>query len=867
MAVCPKARSRLTSAMALSALAATASPGSSSPLVFSCDKGNDLFVVVSSAIPGVTRCDRPADAIGAAPHGGGVLILADDYPTAGTRISADLLKNARARDLRLYIEFPETLPGLDVGPARHDPRERAVVVSEMFRASGLEPMRVMQVNGMHRVTVASESAHLVAARVAGFDTAVYGLPETTVPLLFSLDRRTLVSTTALSHFVRARFAPRDAVCAIWQATIEWLAGEKLPPLHWDPLAAASYDRDARLPADVQRQAVLRGARWYDTSGMITGPRANPDGSQGIREAILSNFKPDGTQVLGEAIRGDCTTESAMALAFASRLGNDRRYADIVFRALNFYLFESDARKKERGDPDNGNYGLIAWGISSPAWYKANYGDDNARVMLATLAASALLKTDRWDEPMMMCLLANLRTTGRSGFRTGRLDVGPLTANGWEHYFNRAPVNPHPHFESYLWACYLWAYNQTGDELFLQRATSALNVTMARFPDRMPWTNGLAQEKARLVLPLAWLVRVNDTQEARAMLTRATDALIALQAPCGAIAEEVGDPRLGQYPPPRSNEAYGSTEASLIAANGDPVADLLYTVNFAFLGLHEAAAATGDPGVMRAEDRLAEFLCRIQVSSAGLPQVDGGWFRAFDFKRWEPWASNADSGWGAWAIESGWTQGWIMSVLAMREMGTSLWDLTKDSRIERFHKRLRDQMLPADVLEKADPAPVKHMAVGKKVSYTVQPSSSYPDLGGDLVNGVVAGARHLDADWVGWEGQDVSVTLDLESETQIRALDVHCLRSTGVGIHPPIAVTYSVSSDGEVFREVGVVARPTTATARGDSVLRYPLQGPAIRGRYVRVATKGDITIPAGYTAAGRKAWLFLSEVIVSADNE
>jgi hypothetical protein len=147
-------------------------------------------------------------------------------------------------------------------------------------------------------------------------------------------------------------------------------------------------------------------------------------------------------------------------------------------------------------------------------------------------------------------------------------------------------------------------------------------------------------------------------------------------------------------PPRTNEEYGLNEASLIQQEGDPVADLLYTVNFAFLGLHEAASATKDPAWMRAEDKLAGFLVRIQVRSQARPELDGGWFRAFDMKRWEAWGSNADAGWCAWAIESGWTQGWITSVLAMRQLKTSLWELTAGSGIEKHFANWRVRMLPA-----------------------------------------------------------------------------------------------------------------------------------------------------------------------------
>jgi hypothetical protein len=387
----------------------------------------------------------------------------------------------------------------------------------------------------------------------------------------------------------------------------------------------------------------------------------------------------------------------MAMAFGGAVLAKKEYSATARNILDFYLFTSDARKKERGDPEHGAYGLIAWGITTPAWYTANYGDDNARVMLGTLAAAALTTTDRWDEAIMMCLLANLRTTGRFGFRGDRIDIHALSRKGWETFFRGTVVNYAPHYEAYLWACYLWAYEQTGYELFLDRAETALHMTMDRYTGGWRWTNGLAQEKARILLPLAWLVRTKDTPKNRALLGKAVDGLVVLQEECGAIREELGRPGQGRYPPPQSNEAYGTNEASLIARNGDPVSDLLYTTNFALLGLHEAAAATGDKNTAEAADKLAEFLCRIQVRSDRLPAVDGGWFRAFDFERWEHWGCNADLGWGAWCIESGWTQGWIAAVLAMRQMNTSLWDLTHGSTIERHFDRLRKAMIPDDLL--------------------------------------------------------------------------------------------------------------------------------------------------------------------------
>jgi hypothetical protein len=219
--------------------------------------------------------------------------------------------------------------------------------------------------------------------------------------------------------------------------------------------------------------------------------------------------------------------------------------------------------------------------------------------------------------------------------------------------------------------------------------------MEAYPDRWFWCNRSgAIERARALLPLAWLVRVDDTPEHRQWLRRIAIDLLALQDASGAIRETIGDGRQGTV----SNAEYGTRETSLIQTNGDPICDLLYTCNFALIGLHEAAAATGEEFYAQAEDRLAAFLCRIQVASSAHPELDGAWYRAFDFRRWEYWASNADWEWGPWCTETGWTQPWIACTLALRQQKTCLWELLGRLRIGAEFNRLRPEMIPDGLLE-------------------------------------------------------------------------------------------------------------------------------------------------------------------------
>jgi hypothetical protein len=403
-----------------------------------------------------------------------------------------------------------------------------------------------------------------------------------------------------------------------------------------------------------------------------------DGSRGILEGFASRIAPDGGQSQRLPIRADCQAESAAVMAIHAMLTDDARSRQTAENLLNFLYFKSEMHAGVRGDPRHPAFGLIGWGAVAPAWQVANYGDDNARTLLATMAAAASLESDQWDAAMLKALLANLRTTGRHGFRGDRIDNPALEQLGWKHFHNSDTVNVSPHFEAYLWACNLWAYARTGEREFLDRTKVAIRMTMEAYPDRWHWGNHV--ERGHMLLALAWMVRVEDTTEHRDWLTRIADDILRDQAPCGAITEQVRGSGAGHYHVPPSNEAYGTSETPLLQRNGDPVSDQLYTTGFVLLGLHEAAAATGDSRFAAAEDRLAEYLVRIQVRSEAVPYLDGAWFRGFDYNRWDYWASSADMGWGAWCAESGWGPAWNAIVFGLRAKRTSLWELTASSEI-------------------------------------------------------------------------------------------------------------------------------------------------------------------------------------------
>jgi hypothetical protein len=685
-------------------------------LYFACHENNDLFrVAMASGIP-CSRWDRAEDAVVHAPEGSGVLILGMEYPRRQTVIGTHVYVDAAKKHLRLYVEFPASIPDMSVGePTRvqegryHNILERCVVATDAF-APALKRLRILALHECTYVPFELQVAELVLARVAGFDTAVYGLPQTGVhPILFKHPQQdVLVATTKLSEFIEGRYAPSDAWPYVWRWVFTWLtSGQEPTTVHWTPAVSPAYGREQQLPEGAELDAFQRGVAWYSNAKLLvasswkqmvykyaTEPSVehNPqpswplgDGSEGVLEGFSSNIEWNGKQTVGWNLRNDCIGEVSMSMALSGVIEKRPANRDIAQNLNNFIYFNSELASGPRADPQSPSFGLVGWTLpQAPGTY---YGDDNARSLLGTMAAAGLLRSNRWSNGVLRCLLANLRTTGVLGFRHNNLTEKDLQKYGWRHFYDEKFVNYHPHFEAYLWSCFLRAYEKTHYSPFLERTRTAIRMTMDAYPAQWRWTNGLQQERARMLLPLAWLIRIEDNAEHRGWQKRIASDLVSFQDKSGAIREEVGSAGKGQYGPPKSNDKYGTSEAPLLQENGDPVTDLLYTTNFAFLGLHEAAAATHDPVFVGAEKKLAEFLCRIQVRSQKHPELAGGWFRAFDFGRWDYWASGSDWGWGPWSIETGWTQSWITSVLGMRKLRTSLWDLTGRSNLGADLKRL------------------------------------------------------------------------------------------------------------------------------------------------------------------------------------
>jgi hypothetical protein len=161
----------------------------------------------------------------------------------------------------------------------------------------------------------------------------------------------------------------------------------------------------------------------------------------------------------------------------------------------------------------------------------------------------------------------------------------------------------------------------------------------------------------------------------------------------------------------------------------------------------------------------------------------------------------------------------------------------------------------------------NLAFRKPVEADPQPSLKYAkgDVG-VLTNGV-RGASDFKVHWLGWEGVDFTLTVDLGKPVAAREISLSTLSDERSWILHPDRVTCSISSDGVSFREVGT--RALRGGHQGEETIHafswtddMSDPGSFAGVRYVRFFIEGTKRLPDWHASAGGLSWVFVDEIVV-----
>ena len=151
----------------------------------------------------------------------------------------------------------------------------------------------------------------------------------------------------------------------------------------------------------------------------------------------------------------------------------------------------------------------------------------------------------------------------------------------------------------------------------------------------------------------------------------------------------------------------------------------------------------------------------------------------------------------------------------------------------------------------------HKAIAKKMSYSPLYHKKYQGQGEATLTNVVRGSKNfLDGQWLGWLGDDITLTLDLEQATEVSEVRIGAMDAQASGIYFPVKFAVALSTDGKNYREVATHNEP--CVVRGKPSLKdFALKFNSQEARYIKITLKNVKTPP-----KGGDAWLFIDEVLV-----
>jgi hexosaminidase len=131
-----------------------------------------------------------------------------------------------------------------------------------------------------------------------------------------------------------------------------------------------------------------------------------------------------------------------------------------------------------------------------------------------------------------------------------------------------------------------------------------------------------------------------------------------------------------------------------------------------------------------------------------------------------------------------------------------------------------------------------------------------------VDGVRGPQIFKSSEWGAWNGDPVSLTIDMEGAEPYSSVTVGMISDKPSYVFFPEKISVALSEDGENFTEEAVLYYRVEGDSDPDLIKDFTLSFPETSARYIRVTINPVKNIPDWHYAAGRRTYVFVDELIV-----
>ncbi len=166
---------------------------------------------------------------------------------------------------------------------------------------------------------------------------------------------------------------------------------------------------------------------------------------------------------------------------------------------------------------------------------------------------------------------------------------------------------------------------------------------------------------------------------------------------------------------------------------------------------------------------------------------------------------------------------------------------------------------ADVREFINKSLKTSLSFEKNVLLSPMPSVKYYSKGEKTLTDGIRGTKDYRFNWIGYEAQDFSATIDLGKTKRIKNVMASFLSVNNSWIFQPSQVIVSYSKDGMNFTTIKSFINDEPKEKEKDGSHEYIFKK-NIACRYIKVEAMNRNICPPWHNGAGGKAWLFIDEI-------
>ncbi len=155
----------------------------------------------------------------------------------------------------------------------------------------------------------------------------------------------------------------------------------------------------------------------------------------------------------------------------------------------------------------------------------------------------------------------------------------------------------------------------------------------------------------------------------------------------------------------------------------------------------------------------------------------------------------------------------------------------------------------------------NLAFQKTVDCDPLPARKYSHRGPSVLTDGVRGTEDYKIHWLGWEGLDPRITVDLGQADTIKEITVSTLQDKKSWILHPLFINCYLSEDGENFTRAGTSA--VSSNLEQESIIKeFVFHIQPVKARYIRLFVTATKTLPSWHPYKGNKSWVFIDEITV-----